>query len=66
MCDSCGGHGHGHHHGAELHDPVCGIEVRENSPFQAVHAGETFRFCSEKCKADFEKDPAKFAAHTHA
>jgi L-lactate dehydrogenase len=41
-------------------DPVCGMQVKENSSYGAEYRGETYRFCSEHCKASFENDPEAF------
>jgi len=43
-------------------DPVCGMSVKRLSAFfTAEHDGTTYRFCSESCRADFEKEPQRFA-----
>lgn len=48
-------------------DPVCGMNVKRLSAFfTAEHEGTTYRFCSEACRADFEKDPARFAKASSA
>lgn len=39
-------------------DPVCGMTVKPESPHETVLEGVTQRFCSAKCKAKFEADPA--------
>lgn len=42
-------------------DPVCGMSVKRLSAFfTAERGGTTYRFCSESCRADFEKDPDRF------
>lgn len=42
-------------------DPVCGTEVpEEKAPYRVRQGGETFYFCSERCRSAFEGDPAKF------
>ncbi len=42
-------------------DPVCGMTV-DPAPTQhkTEHAGTTYFFCSAKCRAKFEADPAKY------
>ena len=40
--------------------PVSGTDV--DPKFFVVHEGRRVAFCCGKCKAKFEKDPAKFAA----
>lgn len=37
-------------------DPVCGMEVSENSEFHHQHADKTYHFCSENCLHKFEKN----------
>ncbi len=41
-------------------DPVCGMEVGEDSPFRLSHGGETYRFCSAHCQHRFEADPERY------
>src|SRR5574343_1859021 len=43
-------------------DPVCGMTVKPESPHETVMHGVTHRFCSAKCKAKFEADPAHYLA----
>ena len=45
-------------------DPVCGMTVKPDSPHQAVHAGHTFRFCSEKCLTKFTAEPQRYLTPT--
>jgi Cu+-exporting ATPase len=67
-------HGHAHHgatsgvhdhaaharNSAEHVDPVCGMSVATNSPHQLEHAGNLYRFCSEKCRGKFLADPTRY------
>ncbi len=42
-------------------DPVCGMRVDpKTAAASTVYAGETYYFCSQGCKAGFEKDPEKY------
>ncbi|SHG37853.1 Cu+-exporting ATPase [Fodinibius roseus] len=41
-------------------DIVCRMEVESPSDWQSTYQGETFEFCSEKCKNEFEENPEKF------
>jgi len=41
-------------------DPVCGMEVAEDTRYHAQHGGNTYRFCSEHCQHKFEVDPAEY------
>lgn len=41
--------------GGELHkDPVCGTYVAESSPHQRSRGGQTFYYCSAKCREEHE------------
>lgn len=43
-------------------DPVCGKEIEASSAAASIiHEGKTFYFCSQDCKKEFEKDPAKYS-----
>ena len=59
--------GHGDHHAlspseSSWKDPVCGMTVTAESPHRHEHEGRTYFFCSEKCRAKFAADPAKYLA----
>src|SRR5450830_1612357 len=43
-----------------LKDPVCGMNVTEQSPNVLQHEGKPVYFCSAGCKAKFEANPAKY------
>lgn len=43
-------------------DPVCGMQVDENTALHAEHEGKTVYFCSEECRAKFLKEPKKYSA----
>jgi signal transduction histidine kinase len=39
-------------------DPVCGMTVKQDDGrLTSVFKGETYYFCSEKCRKDFDEDP---------
>jgi Cu+-exporting ATPase len=38
-------------------DPVCGMEVTEDSEWTAEYEGVTYYFCSEQCRDTFLEDP---------
>lgn len=43
-------------------DPVCGMNVDEKTAkAQTQYAGKQYSFCSEDCKAKFEKQPEQYA-----
>ena len=44
-----------------MRDPVCGMVLDERTAkFQLKNEGETYYFCSEKCKKQFKRHPQKF------
>jgi uncharacterized protein len=43
-------------------DPVCGMRVDRSKALRAVHAGRTWFFCSEHCRAQFETDPDRYTS----
>ena len=43
-------------------DPVCGMRVDRSKARRAVHAGRTWFFCSEHCRAQFETDPDRYTS----
>ncbi|MBN9510928.1 MAG: heavy metal translocating P-type ATPase [Alphaproteobacteria bacterium] len=62
-------HHHHHHHadggatGARVTDPVCGMKVDPaTSKHRFDHAGQTFHFCSARCRERFAAAPGDFLA----
>lgn len=54
-----------HHHNSESapgphRDPVCGMSVGDDSPHRHDHEGETFRFCSARCREKFVAAPEDY------
>lgn len=47
----------------KTYDPVCGMEVSKDTPNVADFEGRKYQFCSDKCKAEFSKEPAKYACY---
>lgn len=45
---------------AKVKDPVCGMQIEDNSEFFAMHEGEKYYFCAPACKKKFEENPAEF------
>ncbi|HHT9133555.1 MAG TPA: YHS domain-containing protein [Candidatus Avalokitesvara rifleensis] len=45
----------------KIPDAVCGMQVDKASALSAEYEGKTYYFCSAACKANFDKDPKKFA-----
>lgn len=58
------GHTHQNHHDhavATAVDPVCGMKVDPSTARHKLeHGGQTYYFCSERCRTKFEDDPAKY------
>jgi Cu+-exporting ATPase len=47
--------------GTPVRDPVCGMQVwPSRTPFDAVHDGTKYHFCSAKCRARFIAAPARY------
>lgn len=65
-------HHHDHDHGGchhdhkqgdgdgALRDPVCGMKVTADSEHRYEHDGETYRFCSGRCREKFATDPNRY------
>ncbi|MFO7714200.1 YHS domain-containing protein, partial [Desulfosarcina sp.] len=45
-----------------LKDPVCGMHVDKDTPFQTEQGGEKIYFCSESCLIKFQKNPSAYQA----
>src|SRR5438046_8914533 len=46
---------------SKARDPVCGMTVdAANSQHRFEYSGETFHFCSERCRSKFGVDPAQY------
>jgi Cu+-exporting ATPase len=64
--DAHSGHNHGsHQHASDQNadkDPVCGMTVKPESLHETQFAGKRYRFCSAKCKAKFDLEPARYLA----
>lgn len=42
-------------------DPVCGMQVEvENAGAHSSHAGQTYHFCSDRCRERFEAAPERY------
>ena len=47
-------------------DPVCGMDVEDGAVKPGIiseYRGKKYYFCSDSCKQEFEKDPARYAAN---
>ena len=41
-------------------DPVCGMDVAEDSVIRSTYGDEEYLFCAEGCKKSFDKEPEKY------
>ena len=41
-------------------DPVCGMDVDEESSHRASFQRRTYFFCSRECRVEFEESPGEF------
>jgi P-type Cu+ transporter len=42
-------------------DPVCGMQVNEQQAAgTSEHQGETYYFCSARCKQQFDQNPERY------
>ncbi len=44
-----------------MNDPVCGMDVEEDPKLRSPYKGKKYYFCSEACKATFDKNPQAYA-----
>jgi Cu+-exporting ATPase len=43
-------------------DPVCGMIIESTtSAGTSTYEGQTYYFCSDECKRQFDKNPARYA-----
>lgn len=42
-------------------DPVCGMQIDGNLNISSMNSGHRYFFCSERCKKEFDLDPAAYA-----
>jgi P-type Cu+ transporter len=43
-----------------LRDPVCGMLVQPDSPYQAAYKGQNYAFCSSRCLELFQNQPDRY------
>ncbi len=41
-------------------DPVCGMEVSEDTPYKIKTEDETYYFCSRECEEEFVENTAEY------
>lgn len=48
----------------KFRDPVCGMEVAENTQWKIEHQNNVYYFCSESCLKEFQANPEKYTSST--
>ena len=43
-------------------DPVCGMNADDVTAPKSTHDGKNYAFCSDDCKAQFDKNPGNYTA----
>ena len=49
-----------HNHHNSLKDPVCGMDVSQESDYHAKHHGKDYFFCSKHCQDKFQEKPETY------
>ncbi|AND67979.1 Cu2+-exporting ATPase [Dyella thiooxydans] len=61
------GHAHDHGHAHMAKDPVCGMTVDPHTAkHRAEHAGHTYYFCADRCRAKFVAEPEAYLGERKA
>jgi uncharacterized protein len=47
-------------------DPVCGMKVDRTKALETEHAGQSYYFCSERCRDSFMADPEEYTGQNAA
>jgi len=60
----CSSHDHGEHNNSSetkmKKDPVCGMDVNEDTEFTQKYDGTSYHFCSAGCLERFRNDPSAY------
>jgi Cu+-exporting ATPase len=51
---------------AVMLDPVCGMRVRTDAPYRAMHGGTAYFFCSAGCLRKFQESPRTYLEPAYA
>lgn len=43
-------------------DPVCGMNVGDKGSLKSEFKGQSYYFCSDKCKAEFDRKPENYVS----
>ena len=44
-----------------MKDPICKMDVKDDSKFRSTYKGKRYFFCSANCKQSFDKQPENHA-----
>lgn len=47
-------------------DPVCGMKVRPDSPYETDFGRRRYHFCTDSCRRKFSSDPQRWLRHRQA
>jgi P-type Cu+ transporter len=48
-------------------DPVCHMQINsEDAVAKTEHQGQTYYFCADRCRVQFEEDPSRYVSGTKA
>ena len=51
----------------QVKDPVCGMMVDDQTaPARSTYQGNTYYFCGEDCKKQFDANPSRYTAEAGA
>jgi Cu+-exporting ATPase len=46
-------------------DPVCHMQINsEDAVAKTEHQGQTYYFCADRCRVQFEQDPSRYVTGT--
>lgn len=46
----------------DARDPICGMTVEVTTAYSEAAGGQTYYFCSENCRQEFDENPSRFGA----
>ncbi len=46
---------------SSLKDPICGMKTTDKITYEYI--GKIYGFCSDHCRAEFEKEPEKYSTN---
>lgn len=46
----------------DARDPICGMTVEVTTAYSEAVGGQTYYFCSENCREQFDENPGRYGA----